>query len=290
MKIKGIEKFREKVPIFSGKKILFFPMYAICIASLCILTITRIYSIPDMPESSSINPILLSLLPLIGVSLVGAVGLILVYQMWFWKKVLRAKYGLLSLQHIFLVGLTGITCLISLSFNLYIHYWLFSPIFWTTSPLKFLATPLEVYFHAIGSAVFLGRMTLSLLCLVLGITMMIRSIQTFGIDYMTLVYLYFPEESKLRDHKIYSVLRHPTYTAALVLGLGGMFSTFTLYSIIFFIIELSAFYIHVHFVEEKELIERFGPSYQEYMKKVPAFFVKADKLGTFLGFLAGKTR
>jgi protein-S-isoprenylcysteine O-methyltransferase Ste14 len=118
--------------------------------------------------------------------------------------------------------------------------------------------------------------------------MMIRSLQVFGIDYMAVVYLYFPEESKIQDHKIYSVLRHPMYTGILLVGLGGMFYTFTLYSIIFFIVELSAFYIHIHFVEERELVERFGPSYQEYMKKVPAFFVRPNKLGTFLGFLAGK--
>ena len=119
--------------------------------------------------------------------------------------------------------------------------------------------------------------------------MMIRSIQAFGIDYMAVIYLYFPEESKLQDHEIYSVLQHPAYTGILLIGLGGLFSTFTLYSIIFFIVELSAFCIHIHFVEEKELVTRFGASYQEYMTRVPAFFVKPNKLGTFLGFLAAKT-
>ena len=107
---------------------------------------------------------------------------------------------------------------------------------------------------------------------------------------MTVIYLYFPEESKIQNHKIYSVLRHPTYTGALLVGLGGMFSTLTLYSVIFFIVYLVAFYIHIHFVEEKELIARFGPSYQGYMNKVPTFFVNPDKLGAFLGFLLGATK
>ncbi len=287
MRLKGIEKFSEKIPNLSGKKILLLPLYAICILSLCVLTMIGFDSIPDLAKSG-INPVFLSLFPLIGEALICTIGMVLVYQMWFWRKVLKARYGPLSYQRIFLVGFTGVACMISLSVNLYIQYWSFSPIFWTTSPLKFLAIPLEVYFYSGGSTIFWGRMTLSFLCLVLSIMMMIRSIQAFGIDYMAVIYLYFPEESILQDHEIYSVLRHPAYSGILLFGLGGMFSTFTLYSIIFFIIELLAFYIHIHFVEEKELIERFGLSYQEYMKKVPAFLVGFNKLRTFRDFLVGK--
>jgi len=87
--------------------------------------------------------------------------------------------------------------------------------------------------------------------------MIIKSLQTFGADYMSVVY---------------SVIRHPTYAGYLLFGLGGVFFTFTLYFIIFYLIFLVGFYIHTRFVEEKELIERFGSSYKEYMKKVPAFF------------------
>jgi len=60
---------------------------------------------------------------------------------------------------------------------------------------------------------------------------------------MTVTYLYFPEESKIQNHEIYSVLRHPMYAGALLLGLGGMFSTLTLYSVVFllFILQRSIF-------------------------------------------------
>jgi protein-S-isoprenylcysteine O-methyltransferase Ste14 len=287
MKIKGIEKFREKIPILAGKKIFLLPVYAIFILSLCILALIGVDSIPDLAESSGVNPILLSFFPLIGVLIIGAIGLVLIYQMWFWRRVLKAKYGPLSYQHIFLVGFAGVACMISLSVNLYVHFWVYSPIFWATSQLKFLAVPLDVYFYSIGAVLFCGKMALTLLCLGLGITTMIRSIQVFGFDYMTVIYLYFPEESEIQDNEIYSVLRHPAYAGMLLIGLGGVFYTFTLYSIIFFIVELSAFYIHIHFVEEKELIERFGPSYREYMKKVPAFLVRPNKMRIFFGFLAG---
>src|SRR5450830_1032198 len=158
----------------------------------------------------------------------------------------------------------GITCLLSLSVNLFIHYWSFSSFFWINSPLKFITIPLEEYFYTLGAAIFWVKITLSVIFSLLSIAMMIRSLQVFGIDYMTVIYLYFPEESKIQNHEIYSVIRHPVYAGALLLGLGGMFSTLTLYSVIFFIVYLAAFYIHIHFVEEKELIARFGPLYQEY--------------------------
>ena len=209
--------------------------------------------------------------------------------MWLWRDWLKNKYGQFSYLRIFPVGFTGIACVLSLSVNLFIHYWSFSSSFWISSPLRFLTIPLEGYFYALGTVVFWTKIAFSVFFSGLGIMMIIRSLQTFGFDYMTVIYLYFPEESKIENHKIYSVLRHPTYTGALIVGLGGMFSTLTLYSVIFFLVYLAGFYIHVHFVEEKELIVRFGSSYQEYMKKVPAFFVKPSKLRVFFGFLLGKS-
>ena len=70
MKMKGIEKFREKVPILSGKKIFLLPLYALSLLSLCILVMIRFDSIPSMAKFSDINPFLLSLFPLIGESIV----------------------------------------------------------------------------------------------------------------------------------------------------------------------------------------------------------------------------
>ncbi|HZK12154.1 MAG TPA: hypothetical protein VFD10_07370, partial [Atribacterota bacterium] len=66
MKIKGIDKFQEKNPILSGKKIFLLPLYAFSILLLCLLVMIRFYSLPSMTISRGINPILLSLFPLIG--------------------------------------------------------------------------------------------------------------------------------------------------------------------------------------------------------------------------------
>jgi protein-S-isoprenylcysteine O-methyltransferase Ste14 len=115
-----------------------------------------------------------------------------------------------------------------------------------------------------------------------------RALQVFGVDYMVVLYLYFPNESKVQKNKIYSVLRHPTYTGAILICLGGTLFTFTPLSFAAFAVFLFGFYIHVYFVEEKELIERFGESYRGYRKKVPAFFVKLKDVRALLNFLSGK--
>jgi len=143
LKIKGLDKFQEKNPILSGKKIFLLPLYAFFILLLSILIIIRFDSLPGMIVYSGINPILLSLSPIIGEVIICIVGLVLVYQMWFWKDRLKAKYGALSYQHIFLAGFAGVSCLLSLSVNLFIHYWSFSSSFWIHSPLKFLTIPFE---------------------------------------------------------------------------------------------------------------------------------------------------
>lgn len=41
----------------------------------------------------------------------------------------------------------------------------------------------------------------------------------------------------------------------------------------------------VTLVEEKELIERFGPNYAEYRRRVPAFWPRLDNLRGFFSFL-----
>jgi protein-S-isoprenylcysteine O-methyltransferase Ste14 len=285
MRIKGSAKFREKTPWFSGKKIYILPVYALCILSLSIAVMTWFDSVPGRITLSEVNPIILSSFPLIGELLVCVVGFLMIYQMWLRRDRLRTKYGQLSYQHICLVGFAGVGCWLSLVINLFIPYWSFSPSFWIKSPLQLLVLPLESYVPMAGPVLFWVRMTLAILFSAVGIMMFIRSLQTFGFDYMAVVYLYFPEESKLQNHEIYSVLRHPAYAGILTVGLGGMFFTFTLYSIIFLIVFILAFYIHIYFVEEKELIQRFGTSFQEYRRNVPALVANPRKMGVFLDFL-----
>jgi protein-S-isoprenylcysteine O-methyltransferase Ste14 len=106
-------------------------------------------------------------------------------------------------------------------------------------------------------------------------------------DYMGLVYLYYPKESEIQRHEIYSVLRHPTYAGVLLIGFGGVLARLSMYSIIFFIIILAGLLLHIRFVEEKELIARFGKSFLKYRRKVPALLVRPRKIGAYFRFIAG---
>ena len=288
MKLKGIEKFREKIPWFAGKRIIIVPLYFLILMSLSLLVMIWFYSLPEMTLSSGINSVIASLFPLFGELLIAIVGFLIVYQMFSWRDRMKAKYSQLSYQRMIPIGAGGVVLVLSLSINLFLHYWSFSPTFWSTSPLRFLTLPLETFAYGAEPIVFWVRMLLAAFLLAVGIVMIIRSLQTFGFDYMGVVYLYFPEESKIQNHEIYSILRHPTYAGVLTIGLSGMLYTFTAYSIIFFIVYLAGFYLHIHFVEEKELIQRFGSSYQDYIKRVPAFFVIPAKLRIFFNFLLRK--
>jgi protein-S-isoprenylcysteine O-methyltransferase Ste14 len=288
MLIKGFNKFREKLPAFSGKKIVILPIYAICMIIIAFLVYVTFDSLPETLAPSGINGNLLSFFPLFGAIIIEITGFILVWQLWFWRDNLKEKYGPTSYQRVFLIGFGGIIWILTVAINQFIPYYSFAPTFWTSSPLQVLATPIETFFGIAGPVMFYFKDALAVLLFIMGFLMCTRAIQVFGFDYMVVIYLYFPEESKLQENEIYSVLRHPTYAGALLIALGGTFFTFTLLSFAVYVIFLIGFYLHIHFVEEKELIQRFGDSYRNYRKNVSAFFVSPRKMSIFLGFLFRK--
>ncbi len=105
-----------------------------------------------------------------------------------------------------------------------------------------------------------------------GLALWARALLVFGIDNLSMMYVYYPAESRLVDSKIYGVLRHPVYSAAqrvafaLVLWNGSAFALFA------GLMVPVTMYVWVRLVEERELIERFSDSYREYRARVPAFF------------------
>jgi protein-S-isoprenylcysteine O-methyltransferase Ste14 len=110
------------------------------------------------------------------------------------------------------------------------------------------------------------------------------AILTFGIDYMAVVYLYFPEESEIQEHEIYSVVRHPTYLGGFLIGFSAIFFRFSIYSIFIGLLLCLVFRLQA-WKEEKELIERFGEGYIEYQKNVPGFIPRPGKIRAYLRFL-----
>ena len=119
----------------------------------------------------------------------------------------------------------------------------------------------------------------------LGVLLFMRTLQTFGIDNLIMLYVYFPEESQLVNHRIYNILRHPAYASAQYIALGLALINGNWFAIACVLLFALGLWVWVRLVEEKELIERFGPAYDEYRQRVPAFWPRLTGLRGFFGFL-----
>jgi protein-S-isoprenylcysteine O-methyltransferase Ste14 len=129
------------------------------------------------------------------------------------------------------------------------------------------------------------RTVCGILFLFLGVLTAVRSVQQFGIDNAALVYVYYPEDSKVVNHAIYSIVRHPMYMAVVMLGVGAFLFRFSVYGFAHMLIVLGSFYYHIIGVEEKELVKRFGDSYLVYRKEVPAILIRPRNWGLYLKFV-----
>jgi protein-S-isoprenylcysteine O-methyltransferase Ste14 len=113
----------------------------------------------------------------------------------------------------------------------------------------------------------------------------IRSIVTFGADNLTMLYVYYPEESRVVESSIYGILRHPIYAGALRISIGLALINGNANSIAYAIIAPLLFFGWVHLVEERELIERFGQSYLDYRNRIPAFWPRLRDMVKFFTYL-----
>jgi protein-S-isoprenylcysteine O-methyltransferase Ste14 len=113
----------------------------------------------------------------------------------------------------------------------------------------------------------------------------IRSVFAFGADNLALLYVYHPEEGKIINSSIYSILRHPVYAGVLRVGIGLALLNGNANAIAFAILMPLGFTGWILLVEEKELIERFGQSYLDYRKHTPAFWPQLHNMGKFIIFL-----
>ena len=111
------------------------------------------------------------------------------------------------------------------------------------------------------------------------------AVLVFGIDNLTMLYVYFPEESQLVNHRIYTILRHPAYSAVQYIAFGLALLNGNWFALACALIIAFGLWGWVRLVEEKELIERFGQAYVEYRQHVPPFLPRLRDLGGFFGFL-----
>lgn len=118
-----------------------------------------------------------------------------------------------------------------------------------------------------------------------GVLLWLRAIQAFGVDNLAMLYVYFPEQGRIVNHTIYSILRHPVYAAVQRIAFGLALVNGNWFALTCALIFALGLWGWVRLVEEKELIERFGDSYREYRKRVPAFWPRPRAVGGFLNFL-----
>jgi protein-S-isoprenylcysteine O-methyltransferase Ste14 len=119
---------------------------------------------------------------------------------------------------------------------------------------------------------------------VIGAVLWVRSVAAFGVDNLTMLYVYFPSESKMTDSSIYQILRHPVYGAALYIGIGLSLIHANWYALLVALILPIFLAGWVRLVEEKELLERF-PGYADYRKRTRAFWPRVQDSIRFFRFL-----
>ena len=108
--------------------------------------------------------------------------------------------------------------------------------------------------------------------LVSGILLWLRAVTTFGLDNLSLLYVYYPSESRLVHSNVYSVLRHPVYSAVLRVIFALVLWNGSRLALLAGLIAPVALMLWIKWAEEPELIERFGEGYRDYRRSVPAFF------------------
>ncbi len=288
MELKGMEKLREKLPKYPGKRIALLPLRGLLWGTFAYLFLIVLDVIPRLLPDFEILITLEPFIPIAGSCLIAFIALRLIASLWTNRDRMKAEYGNLAYQKMITRGVTGVILVPTLVFHAFTSIRSLPPgppvndltTAWSQSllPLLGVATEIDVIL----------RIGVSGILLILGILTARSAIVTFGLDYMVVMYLYFPEASEIQEHEIYSVMRHPAYFAGVLLGAAGLAFRFSIYSMILFIIVYAVFRLHIR-REERELVERFGESYASYMKTVPGLRVRLKDLPAFFRFLRFKS-
>ena len=286
--MKGLDKLKEKLPDYTGNKIRKFLGVAFIVFLSSLLFQLMADSLPQIFSNIAILQYFAPYIPILGSIIILSIGFILVDSFWRVRDKYLSEFGELAYQKAFKFVVTSIPMIISVV----IHSFFPSDFlvqFRDTQNLNwYLAYPiLDIFFNSSITSLII-RLAFFFSIISFFLVFMSKTLKVFGIDYMGLVYVYYPEGSTLQNHEIYSILRHPTYHTLMLLSIGGIFLRTSIYSIIYLIIFLIGINIHLKFVEEKELIERFGEGYKKYKEKVPAFFVRVRDLKKYFSFVFKK--
>ncbi|MHA1960973.1 MAG: methyltransferase family protein [Candidatus Thorarchaeota archaeon] len=281
---KGMDKLREKLPDYPGRRIALLPLKGIFVSLVAYLLLILLDVLPRLLPSNTLLTIAEPIIPILGSLLVAALAVKFIGDVWNKRDKLKQELGNLAYQRILGTGLIGVFLLPALIFHGFTSVRSLPPsppvndltvqMSRSLLPLIGVASEVDVWLRAGLCGLFL----------LLGILTVRSAVMTFGIDYMTVVYLYFPEESEVQQHEIYSVVRHPTYLGVALLGAAALLFRLSVYSILTFIIIYAVLRLQIR-REEIELVDRFGDSYLEYMENVPRLLVRARDSPAFIRFL-----
>ncbi len=251
MDLKGMEQLRKHVPeLNSTRGSLRVGLYVLG----WFLLVTFYFIITDRIPTWSIDSQII----------VIALGFLVLSLFFSRKKAYKEKYGELAYRNACAhYGIPGLAMILSAVAHTGYMNGPFVSIGWWT--LVFIA--------------------LGWLMLLVGGVLWFRAVFAFGFDNLALLYVYFPEEGKIVDASIYSILRHPVYAGVLrvIIGLGLLNGNAN--AIAFVLLAPLGLTGWIRLVEEKELLERFGASYADYRKRVPAFWPRWKDLGKFFRFV-----
>ncbi len=191
-------------------------------------------------------------------------GFVVAGQFFWRRKAYRARYGALAYR------------------NALVHYIL------PGLPIMFAAIFHTLYLPGeralTGWRMPLGVM-LGLYFFLTGVLLYVRAYLVFGVDNLGMLYVYFPQESRLVNASIYGLLRHPAYSGAIRMGLAFGLWRGTLFSVLFGLFMPIGLTLWLRLVEEPELVERFGEAYADYRRATPAFWPRLKDLSRFYAFL-----
>ncbi len=286
MHLKGLDELRKKLPGYPGKKILMVPLKGVITFILSYFFILSLDTLPRLFVNGGILATIEPLTPILGSILVAAIAYVQIGEMWTKRDAMKEEYGPLAYQRMITSGVRGVFLIPTLIFHAATPISLLPP----AEPTNDLAILLSQSLLSLVSVpswvdIILRVSICGVFCL-LGMLSIRSALLTFGVDYMAVAYLYFPEESSIQQDEIYSVMRHPTYFSVILLAVAALALQFSIYSIT--ISMIASFLIRLHIRrEELELVDRFGGEYREYIDSVPALHVRVDDIPAFLRYLRG---
>ncbi len=109
MKLKGMEKLREKLPAYPGRRIYLLPLKGIAVGILAYIFLLVLDILPRMFSDIVILGIVEPALPLLGSLLIATIALRLLGTLWSRRDFMKSQFGSLSYQMMISRGAMGVS-------------------------------------------------------------------------------------------------------------------------------------------------------------------------------------